>query len=121
MPAWIETLVQGQVAIVMGILLFLGWGAVKAWKPLRALVRFLDQVIGSPGNPGLLERMSALESHVETIHKEVTPNHGGSLKDAVRRVEEKVDNLDRTQESDIRRLESVAETVEELRLQVVDD
>lgn len=33
------------------------------------------------------ERLDALESSVSVIHHEMTPNHGGSLKDAVSRIE----------------------------------
>nr|DAX33387.1 MAG TPA: Protein of unknown function (DUF2681) [Caudoviricetes sp.] len=33
------------------------------------------------------ERLDALEASVSAIHHEVTPNHGGSLKDAVSRIE----------------------------------
>lgn len=33
------------------------------------------------------ERLDTLESSLDEIHHEVTPNHGGSLKDAVSRIE----------------------------------
>ena len=33
------------------------------------------------------QRLDALEASVSAIHHEVTPNHGGSLKDAVSRIE----------------------------------
>ena len=33
------------------------------------------------------ERLDALEASVSAVHHEVTPNHGGSLKDAVSRIE----------------------------------
>lgn len=33
------------------------------------------------------QRLDALETSVSAIHHEVTPNHGGSLKDAVSRIE----------------------------------
>lgn len=34
------------------------------------------------------QRLDALESSLSEVHHEVTPNHGGSIKDAVRRIEE---------------------------------
>lgn len=46
-------------------------------------------------------RLDALEASLETVHHEVTPNHGGSIKDAVKRIEEALDahghNLDTMQ------------------------
>ncbi|MFC2776555.1 MAG: hypothetical protein ACFN4K_00525 [Pauljensenia sp.] len=36
---------------------------------------------------GLDARLDALEAALQTVHHEVTPNHGGSIKDAVRRIE----------------------------------
>ena len=33
------------------------------------------------------ERLDALEASVSAIHHEMTPNHGGSIKDAVSRIE----------------------------------
>lgn len=34
------------------------------------------------------QRLDALESSLSEVHHEVTPNHGGSIKDAVRRIED---------------------------------
>lgn len=34
------------------------------------------------------QRLDALEASLSEVHHEVTPNHGGSLKDAVRRIEQ---------------------------------
>ena len=77
------------------------------WKPLRVIVRrlrefaaFLDQWNGKPEKrdradqiiqhavPGVSARILTLEEKTERIHHEVTPNHGGSIKDAVKRIED---------------------------------
>lgn len=42
------------------------------------------------------ERLDALESSVSAIHHEVTPNHGGSIKDAIRRIETNQEGLKST-------------------------
>ena len=34
------------------------------------------------------QRLDALEASLSEVHHEVTPNHGGSIKDAVRRIEQ---------------------------------
>lgn len=34
------------------------------------------------------QRLDALESSLSEVHHEVTPNHGGSIKDAVKRIED---------------------------------
>lgn len=77
------------------------------WKPLRVIWRrlrefavFLDQWNGKPEKkdrsgqviqhavPGVAGRILTLEEKTERIHHEVTPNHGGSMKDALKRVED---------------------------------
>ena len=39
--------------------------------------------------PGVSARILTLEEKTERIHHEVTPNHGGSIKDAVKRIEDR--------------------------------
>lgn len=46
-----------------------------------------DKRPGVPSTPGVLEM-------IEVIHSEITPNHGGSIKDAVGRIETKVSALE---------------------------
>ncbi|UFU05486.1 hypothetical protein [Ruania halotolerans] len=112
---------------MLAVLIFIAWGIVKMYRPATIVVRFLDRLIGAPGRPGLLDRMAALEVQVQRIHTEVTPNHGGSMNDAVRRLErrqqEDVDRLTehlKVAERDQRRIDEVAESVEEIR-KIVED
>lgn len=58
-----------------------------AWTPF---VRTLRAELGATR-----EAAEAVQSTAEAVHAEVTPNHGSSLKDAVTRTEQKVDQLDR--------------------------
>lgn len=44
---------------------------------------------GCPGRPGVPERLAALETALATVKSEVTPNHGGSLKDLVRAIDQR--------------------------------
>lgn len=94
-------------------LIIIAGGVMKAWKPVRKIIRWLDQLIGDENddrNPGILKRMDTLEDKIQTIHHEVTMNHGGSLKDAVIRIEDrqKVDH------KRLNALETTAETVEDI-------
>lgn len=45
----------------------------------------LDAIAG-----GIGERLDEFEQKLDRIQNEVTPNHGGSMKDAVRRIEESI-------------------------------
>lgn len=99
-----------------------GWMGVAAalilvtaffWKPVRVIWSrlkefgvFLDQWNGKPekkdrsgqivqhAEPGVSARILTLEEKTERIHHEVTPNHGGSIKDQSQRTEDKVDKLE---------------------------
>jgi len=99
--------------IVLVCLVLITGGVVKAWKPVRKIIRWLDRVIGDENdkdNPGILKRMDHFEAQLAEVHHEVTMNHGGSLKDAVARIEER----QKTDHARLNRLEQVAETVEEI-------
>lgn len=65
-------------------------GAVKEKAKPGVLVRLgsLEERSKDTG-----QRVQDLESDVKTIHHEVTPNHGGSIKDQAGRTETKVDGL----------------------------
>lgn len=53
-----------------------------------------DQRPGVPAKPGVLVLLENLTTQVESIHSEITPNHGGSIKDAVVRIDQRVAGLD---------------------------
>lgn len=57
-------------------------GKARAEREQAEMAATLDAIAGK-----IDERLDALESSVSAIHHEVTPNHGGSLKDAVSRIE----------------------------------
>ena len=79
----------GGLVTAVSVLAGIKWGREKA-KAEALLVR--EQV----GTSATLEaiagkidqRLDALESSLSEVHHEVTPNHGGSIKDAVRRIEQ---------------------------------
>lgn len=74
--------------------------ARKAWPFVRRLVEFADDITGEEprpglpeGRPGLLKRMDALDEQLKQVRSEVTTTGGGSLKDAVNRIERTLDDL----------------------------
>lgn len=142
MRGWLQDVDMMQLLATLAILGIIIVGIVKAWKPLRSVVRFFDRMIGAPDRPGILDRMSELEDRVSEIHHEVKYNGGGSIKDAQKRQEASLDRIEAsqqqirvTQDEDVRRLtehlkqadyerkrvEDVAETVEDLHQKLNDD
>lgn len=96
MTDWTD--IFGDLTIAQAMLWIAAAGAlitlvVKLWKPLKAFSDFLDDVKGEPGRPGvparpgLMERVSSIESSLSEVRHEVLPNTGTSLNDSVRRTE----------------------------------
>lgn len=70
------TLVAAAVASVAK------WIVVPVMTMLRNIREFLDDWHGEPGRPGVPERLSVM-SRLGRIEKELHPNGGSSLRDAV--------------------------------------
>lgn len=96
MTDWTD--IFGDLRIAQALLWIAAVGAlvtlvVKLWKPVKAFSDFLDDVKGEPGRPGvparpgLMERVSSIESSLSEVRHEVLPNTGTSLNDSVRRTE----------------------------------
>lgn len=64
----------------------LSYVAVKVWQGMRRAVRLSDDILGTPSRPGVLSRLETLSSTVDTLRKEVHPNHGTSLGEAVHEI-----------------------------------
>lgn len=73
-------------------------GAAGAlWRPTRRIVRrlgeFLDDWDGAPGRPGVparpgvMERLGGIDKRLTAVEHELHPNSGGSLRDALDRVD----------------------------------
>lgn len=91
--AWLAGIAAGLGA--------LGWLMSKAWRGLRGIGNLVDDLRGEPARPGvparpgIMDRLAAVEGTAADIRREVTPNGGGSLKDAVVRIEQSVREHDR--------------------------
>lgn len=79
----------------------IGVGIYKAVKLTKRFIHFLDDYFGEEarpgfdGRPGMQERLQVLEFEVRTISYEMKPNSGTSMRDAVNRIEKRLDNLEK--------------------------
>ena len=95
-PSTVLFAVAGAVIVVGGAVAVL----VKAGKVLhmfiRAVVSFLDDWHGTPARPGfdavpgVPARLAVVEERLERVEDRVTTNGGGSMSDAVDRIERAV-------------------------------
>jgi hypothetical protein len=93
---WLMTIAATITAI--GVI---GVGLYKATKLVKRFIHFLDDYFGEEprpgfdGRPGMQERLKFMEEEIACISFEMRPNHGTSIKDAVGRIEERLDKLER--------------------------
>jgi len=80
----------GAVATGLGLAFSLARIGRRLWRQFQALDDFLDDWRGEPARPGVPGRAGVME-RLASIEHEVVTNNGSSLKDAVKRVEEKLD------------------------------
>ncbi|NKG22190.1 hypothetical protein [Paeniglutamicibacter terrestris] len=106
MPEWLTNLVFGEIWLTTV------WGGaalvlfIKIWRVLRKVDGFLVEWNGKPskkdaqgnetdeGSPGVAFRIKTLEEKTAKIHHEITPNHGGSMNDGLKRVEEGIKRVE---------------------------
>ena len=78
----------------------IGVGVYKASKLVKRFIHFLDDYFGEEerpgfeGRPGMQERLRFMEEEIACISFEMRPNHGTSIKDAVSRIEQRLDKLE---------------------------
>jgi hypothetical protein len=79
----------------------IGVGLHKATKLVKRFIHFLDDYFGEEerpgfeGRPGMQERLKFMEEEIACISFEMRPNHGTSIKDAIARIENRLDNLEK--------------------------
>jgi hypothetical protein len=84
------------IGVVLGALAAIG-AAWKVLKPVFSAVRRLSHFVddwfgeperpGVPARPGVMPRLETMQSDLDKIKHELWPNSGGSLRDAVDRLE----------------------------------
>lgn len=97
LPGWLADLLPAQLVLtltaVLGAIVLLWRGLKKVSPWVKRVMLFLEDWFGEPerrdpvtgavidpGRPGVMARL-------QTVEHEVTTNHGGSMKDAVKRIE----------------------------------
>jgi hypothetical protein len=90
------TIITSVTAIIIGI--------YKASKLTKRFIHFLDDYFGEEerpgfaGRPGMQERLHNMEVEVKTISYEMKPNSGSSIKDAIGRIEKRLNALEQKSE-----------------------
>lgn len=91
-PAWVAA--AGSFAgIVLGIVLWIARRLFRVFKKTDQFLTDWNGVAGDPGHPGrpgVMERLTRLETAMADIHGQVHLNSGHSLKDVVTRTESAV-------------------------------
>jgi hypothetical protein len=78
----------------------IGVGLHKAIKLTKRFIHFLDDYFGEEerpgfeGRPGMQERMLIIEQELKCVSYEMRPNSGTSIKDAIGRIEKRLDQLE---------------------------
>lgn len=98
LPAWVPDVSVQEIVGASIALVLVATVVRKLWPGARRIMHLVDDLAGEsarPGvaaRPGLMERMAAVEGSqqdmsekVDTIHHEVLPNSGTSLRDEVNR------------------------------------
>ena len=79
----------------------IGVGVHKTTLLVKRFIHFLDDYFGEEerpgfeGRPGMQERLRYLESEISCISYEMRPNSGSSIKDAIARIEKRLDQLEK--------------------------
>lgn len=78
----------------------IGVGVHRVITLAKRFIHFLDDYFGEEarpgfeGRPGMQERMRIIEEELKCVSFEMRPNHGTSIKDAVNRIEKRLDALE---------------------------
>jgi len=73
----------------------------KATLLVKRFIHFLDDYFGEeerpgfPGRPGMQERMRIIEQELKCVSYEMRPNSGTSIKDAIARIEKRLEQLEK--------------------------
>ena len=89
-----------MLAAVVTAITAIGYGIHKISILIKRFIHFLDDYFGEEerpgfeGRPGMQERLAYMESEIACISYEMRPNSGTSIKDAIGRIEKRLDALE---------------------------
>lgn len=90
-----------MLAAVVTAITVIGVAVRKASILVKKFIHFLDDYFGEEarpgfeGRPGMQERLKFMEEEIACISFEMRPNHGTSIKDAINRIEQRLDKLEK--------------------------
>ena len=79
----------------------IGVGIRKTTLLVKRFIHFLDDYFGEEarpgfdGRPGMQERMRIIEQELKCVSYEMRPNSGTSIKDAIARIEKRLEQLEK--------------------------
>ena len=84
------------VTIIAACIAVARWGRKYGRKIMQMVEDFngTGERPGVPARLGVMERLQGLDLQVAQVISETSPNHGGSMKDAVQRIDTKVGTLE---------------------------
>jgi hypothetical protein len=108
-PTQLGTAIVLLAAVVgaLGFLLTKAWRAVR-WvvRAVRLSVRAFEDIVGTPEHPGVIDRLQLVEvtqgehgALLRSMHYELHPNGGMSMRDSVTRLERAVGTHPLTKET----------------------
>lgn len=119
LPQWFDDMFALQVALWIAILIAVVTTVARVWKPVRRFIAGIDTLFGTGANDALADRLERIEvkqsSHnrkIDTIYREVLPNHGSSLRDQIDGLSERVEEIAAHQERDFKRMQEHLEEAE---------
>ena len=89
-----------MLAATVAAVTVVGVGVHKATVLTKRFIHFLDDYFGEEerpgfqGRPGMQERMRIIEQELRHISYEMRPNSGTSIKDAINRIEKRLEALE---------------------------
>ena len=90
-----------MLAAVVTAITAIGYGIHKISILIKRFIHFLDDYFGEEerpgfqGRPGMQERMRIIEQELKCVSYEMRPNSGTSIKDAINRIEKRLEQLER--------------------------
>lgn len=95
----------GAASLILGVILTSLTLALMIGKPLRRLARqneeFREDWYGTPARPGR-DPVPGVPERLARIEKELQPNSGSSLRDAINRVEARTERVEARLEDHVR-------------------
>lgn len=85
--------IAGAIIVLGGAIVVLAKAGTWVGRIVGRMQVFLDDWAGEPARPGTLrrpgvpERLGVIETRLQTLEKEMRPNAGSTLRDAVDRME----------------------------------